>query len=161
MPTKISLVLCFLFVISVNTVSAREEKYFESVRMPKRLLSPAIERPHDERIIAKGGELFKRMCAACHGGRAQGHPEWHKRNAKPGVRPLAPPLDDTGHAWLHSKAALIKQIRGGSKHLGGDMPPRGEKLMDDDVEAIISWFQDKWSDQHYAIWMHIDKAAKE
>ena len=68
-----------------------------------------------------------------------------------------PPLNGSGHAWHHPKQTLHDMIKFGSPvddsgKLTGRMPAWTGKLTDEQIDAIIAWFQSLWSDQVYAIW---------
>ncbi len=47
---------------------------------------------------------------------------------------------------------LQRTIQLGGAPVGGQMPAFGEKLTEEEQLAIIAWFQDKWSDELYALW---------
>jgi mono/diheme cytochrome c family protein len=115
-------------------------------------------RGHDFATVMRGGKLFQENCAQCHGELAQGAPQWQKPDAS-GKYP-APPLDGSGHAWHHPKDALIKTIRDGTVQLGGSMPPWKEKLSDQDIEAIIAWFQARWPEEIYRSWLRMEEQAR-
>jgi len=36
----------------------------------------------------------------------------------------------------------------------------GEKLSDEEMIAVIAWFQSKWSDQIYAAWIQREMASR-
>lgn len=115
-------------------------------------------RGHDFATVMRGGKLFQENCAQCHGQLAQGAPRWQKPDAN-GKYP-APPLDGSGHGWHHPKDALIKTIRDGTVKLGGSMPPWKEKFADQDIEAIIAWFQARWPEEIYQTWRKMDDEAR-
>ncbi len=110
----------------------------------------------DRTRVARGGEIFQEHCAQCHGAQAQGAPDWRRPDAS-GAYP-APPLDGTGHAWHHPSAMLRHVIRNGSPG-GGAMPAWKEKLTDEDIDAVIAWFQSKWPVEVYAAWSEIEQRA--
>lgn len=112
----------------------------------------------DPALLARGEALFKRHCAACHGDRAQGAPNWSKKG--PDGKYPPPPLDGSAHAWHHPYAALQQTIRDGTLRLGGSMPAWRGKLSEADIEAIIAWFQSLWPDEVYRAWADIDRRAR-
>lgn len=114
-----------------------------------------IDRQIDFAAVKRGGELFRQYCAGCHGLNAQGAPNWQQR--RPDGSFPAPPLDGTGHAWHHPKKVLQMTIREGTRKLGGSMPAWGNTLSNEDIDAIIAWFQAKWPDAIYAEWQQRDK----
>jgi mono/diheme cytochrome c family protein len=119
------------------------------------LSGPDIQRRQNPALIRKGQALFQRYCATCHGGRAQGDPNWRHRQAD-GTWP-PPPLNGSGHAWHHAPDKLRAMIRDGiqpGEDGGpvGDMPAWGDRLSDEDIDAVIAWFQSLWPDPVYALW---------
>jgi mono/diheme cytochrome c family protein len=124
---------------------------------PTAATAPAAGRA-DPALVARGGELFRQHCAACHGEKAQGAFNWQK--AGPDGKYPPPPLNGTAHAWHHPMAALKRTIRDGTQRLGGNMPGWRDKLSDADIEAIIFWFQSFWHDELYQAWQHMDQAAQ-
>jgi mono/diheme cytochrome c family protein len=103
-------------------------------------VSPAAV-PHglDATKVARGAEVYRANCAACHGANAEGAPNWQKKG--PDGKYPPPPLDATGHAWHHPKAALVKTIKEGTVKLGGAMPAVAGVLTDSDIEAVLAWIQ--------------------
>ncbi len=110
----------------------------------------SIVRRHDPEQVRQGEAVYRRHCATCHGERAQGAPDWRRRDADGFYPP--PPLDGSGHAWHHPKAFLRERIRNGSPPGEGRMPAWGERLREDEIEAVIEWFQSLWPDPVYAAW---------
>jgi len=120
--------------------------------------SPMPSRRGDFATIVRGGQLFNKNCASCHGNLAQGAPGWQKVGAN-GKYP-APPLDGSGHAWHHPKKGLIRTIKYGTQAMGGSMPAWHTSLGDEDIEAIIQWFQSRWPDEIYRNWQVRDRQAR-
>jgi mono/diheme cytochrome c family protein len=100
--------------------------------------------------FSRGGQLFQKHCAECHGAAAQGAPDWRTRG--PDGRYPAPPLNGTGHAWHHPPAALAKTIRDGTLAIGGSMPSWKDELAEDDIQAIIGWLVSRWPAEAYEAW---------
>lgn len=99
----------------------------------------------DKELIARGGGLFARHCAACHGiGAAGENPRYLKGGGKPGGSYWAPALNGTAHAWHHPPDALFKIIKDGSP--AGDSPMRGwgDKLAGGDIHALLAYLQSLW-----------------
>ncbi len=113
------------------------------------LTGPALERVADPKVIEQGERVFRQHCAQCHGQQAEGHPNWRKPDADGKYPP--PPLNGTGHAWHHPKLWLKQMIQDGSRPQG-NMPAWRDKLTDDEIEAVIAWFQSQWPDRVYAAW---------
>ena len=120
--------------------------------------TPMPRREHDIAQIVRGAAVFKQSCAECHGANGEGAPNWRQRDANDKFPP--PPLTGGGHTWHHPLAALRHTIRNGTLAIGGSMPPWKGKLSNEDIEAVIVWFQSKWPDQAYAAWVDIDQRAR-
>ena len=114
-------------------------------------VTPAFAPTLDAAQVARGREIYQQNCAACHGAKAQGAPNW----ATPGPDGLypPPPHDDTGHTWHHSDRVLYEVIRDGMNDpLRPDSPLRmpawGGKLSDAEIRAVIEYFKSLWSEEH-------------
>lgn len=110
----------------------------------------AAERWFNQEVVDYGAGLFQQNCAACHGVNAEGTKEWKKTDANGNYPP--PPLDGSAHAWHHSIPQLARSIKEGGIKLGGVMPAFGNKLSDQEVLALIAYFQSKWPDEVYQVW---------
>lgn len=113
----------------------------------------AGERWFEPRHADAGRPLYLQHCAACHGDRGQGAPQWQRRN--PDGSTPAPPLNGTGHAWHHPLKALIATIANGQ----GTMPAWGGTLQKAEMLAIIAWFQSQWPGEIYAAWARMNRAG--
>ena len=116
-----------------------------------------VERSFDFAQLTRGGQLFQKNCARCHGIEAQGAANWQQADAD-GKYP--PPLNGSAHAWHHSARILKETIKKGTRYLGGNMPAWEGRLTDRDIEDIIVWFQSKWSDEIYAVWHKKDQDTR-
>ncbi len=112
--------------------------------------STAAERWFNQGVVNHGAQLFQQHCAACHGVNAEATSEWKKPDTNGNYPP--PPLNGSAHAWHHSIPQLARSIKEGSIKLGGVMPPFADKLVDQDVLAVIAYFQSKWPDKVYQAW---------
>ncbi|MBT8435362.1 MAG: cytochrome c [Gammaproteobacteria bacterium] len=110
----------------------------------------ATERWFNQDIVDYGDSLFQQNCAVCHGVNAEGTKEWKKTDANGNYPP--PPLDGSAHAWHHSIAQLARSIKEGGIKLGGVMPAFGDELSNQEVLALIAFFQSKWPDEVYNVW---------
>jgi mono/diheme cytochrome c family protein len=68
-----------------------------------------------------------------------------------------PPLDGTGHAWHHPVSWLKQMILDGSPAGQGKMPAWRGKLSEQEVEAVITWFQSLWPDRVYVAWYEMQQ----
>ena len=110
-----------------------------------------VKRWYTKEMVNQGKPLYQANCAQCHGGFAQGNPDWRKPTDD--GRYLPPPLNGTGHAWHHSLAQTRDVIKNGrGPDVPSDMPAWGSKLSDQEVDAIIAWFQSRWPDEIYQAW---------
>lgn len=119
---------------------------------------PATHRAADPALVARGSEVYRKNCASCHGGVAQGAPNWQSPGADGKYPP--PPLNGSGHAWHHPRAALKMTIRDGTIRLGGSMPAWGDKLPDQDIDAVIAWMQSLWPAEIYQAWLAMDEKSR-
>ncbi|MBW8011187.1 MAG: cytochrome c [Chloroflexi bacterium] len=83
-----------------------------------------------ETLIAFGAQVYSNNCAVCHGENGEGHAS----------TPLAPALNDREHAWHHADGQLQELILEG----GIEMPAFEEILEDQEVVAVIRYFQTWW-----------------
>jgi mono/diheme cytochrome c family protein len=110
----------------------------------------AADRWFNQGVVNYGGVLFQQNCAVCHGANAEGTSDWKKADANGNYPP--PPLDGSAHAWHHAIPQLTRSIKEGGIKLGGVMPAFADKLSDQDILAVIAYFQSKWPDKIYASW---------
>lgn len=122
--------------------------------------APAATAPHglDAKLVARGGEIYKANCAACHGANAEGAPNWSQKGVDGKFPP--PPLDASGHGWHHPKSALVQTIKEGTLKLGGGMPAWKGTLTDDDIEAVVAWIHSRWPEEIYKSWAFMDEKAR-
>ncbi|MBI4755707.1 MAG: c-type cytochrome [Betaproteobacteria bacterium] len=113
--------------------------------------SSGIDR-RDAARVARGGQLYAAHCAACHGANLEGQPDWRRR--LPSGRMPAPPHDDSGHTWHHPDEVLFGITREGlvpgryaPPGYQSDMPAFGAVLSDDDIRAVLSFIQSRWSQE--------------
>ena len=108
------------------------------------------QRWYTQEQVARGGPLFAKFCAECHGARAASTPEWREPDAEGYYPP--PPLNGTAHTWHHQLPLLRRTILEGGVKFGGKMPSFAGKLNAEEIDAIIAWFQSLWPDKIYAAW---------
>lgn len=116
-----------------------------------------LPRNNDPVQVEQGRQVFQQYCAECHGQQGQGAFNWRQLGAD-GKYP-APPLNGSGHAWHHPRAMLAYVIRNGSPGGQGNMPAWGDRLSEQDIAAVITWFQSLWPDEIYAAWYRNDQRA--
>ena len=105
----------------------------------------------DAAQLALGQKLYAQHCAACHGAKLEGQPDWRK--PLPNGRMPAPPHDDSGHTWHHTDRVLFEITRNGlvppnaPKNYESDMPAFAGKLSDDEIRAVLAYVASQWSDE--------------
>lgn len=89
-------------------------------------------------LVAQGREVYMQVCAECHAERGQGYAD----------HPSAPPLDDSGHAWHHPDQQIYGWIVNGKLGVaGGGMPALGDRLTDEEVQAVIAYLHSLWTEE--------------
>jgi mono/diheme cytochrome c family protein len=113
------------------------------------LLGACADRNPDPAQLALGEKLYAQHCAACHGARLEGQPDWQKR--LPNGRFPAPPHDDSGHTWHHGDEILFAITKNGlvppyaPAGYESDMPAFAGKLTDEEIRAVLAWIESHWS----------------
>jgi mono/diheme cytochrome c family protein len=103
----------------------------------------------DPAKVALGAKAYAQHCAACHGAKLEGQPDWRRRH--PNGRLPAPPHDESGHTWHHPDQMLFGITQKGlvppyaPKDYESDMPAFGGKLTDDEVWAILAYIKSHWT----------------
>ncbi len=106
--------------------------------------------PSNATQVARGAAVYSQLCAACHGANLEGQPDWRIR--KTNGRLPAPPHDASGHTWHHPTSMLVEIVRDGMvppnapDGYESDMPAFGKTLSSDDIVAVLSFIQSKWTD---------------
>lgn len=104
--------------------------------------------PGNATQIARGEAIYAQHCAACHGARLEGQPNWRER--KSNGRLPAPPHDASGHTWHHPDAVLFRLVKEGlvpplaPAGYESDMPAYGKVLADDDIRAVLAFIESRW-----------------
>jgi mono/diheme cytochrome c family protein len=99
--------------------------------------------------LALGQRIYAQHCAACHGAKLEGQPNWRQR--LPNGRMPAPPHDESGHTWHHSDRVLFAITRNGlvppyaPPGYESDMPAFGGKLTDDEIRAVLAYIKSHWT----------------
>lgn len=107
--------------------------------------------PYDDpAAVAAGEEIYAEHCAACHGARLEGEPDWRVADAD-GYLP-APPHDETGHTWHHRDALLVQIVTLGSERLIGGgykshMMGFGDVLSPDEILNVLGYIKSTWPDE--------------
>jgi mono/diheme cytochrome c family protein len=104
---------------------------------------------HNQVLVQQGQAIYQSQCARCHGANLEGQPDWRIR--KPNGRLPAPPHDDSGHTWHHPTGMLIEIVKHGlvppnaPEGYESDMPAYEHVLNDEQIVAVLSYIQSRWS----------------
>lgn len=150
-----AVVLSFMLILLVLTACGERPPEPTAAPVP---VDRGAKRSDDPVLLATGQRLFQAHCAQCHGEDAAGAANWRQPGAD--GRYPAPPLNGTGHDWHHPTEVLMHMIRNGSPAGQGNMPAWGGKLSDDEIRAVIAWFQSLWSDPVYAVWYQMQQRSQ-
>jgi mono/diheme cytochrome c family protein len=99
--------------------------------------------PETSDLVMQGAAVYAAHCAGCHGADLKGGTA-----QAPEVQP--PPLETSGHAWLHSDATLVRMVKYGIANCLGDttapaMPLFAEQLDDRSILAVLAFVKSRWS----------------
>lgn len=105
--------------------------------------------PANAQQVAQGAKIYSQHCAACHGAKLEGQPNW--RQKLPNGRMPAPPHDESGHTWHHPDHVLFGMTKEGPRpgkyappgHKS-DMPAFGGALSDDEIWAVLAFIKSHW-----------------
>ncbi|MER1941945.1 cytochrome c [Castellaniella sp. FW104-16D08] len=105
--------------------------------------------PSDQALVTLGRQIYANNCAACHGAKLEGQPDWRMRRAD--GRLPAPPHDVTGHTWHHPDTVLIEIVKNGlvpgktaPPGYVSDMPAYDKLLSDADIAAVLAYIKSSW-----------------
>lgn len=108
--------------------------------------------PGDPEQVARGRFVYDRHCAACHGIRLEGQPNWQSK--LPTGRMPAPPHDASGHTWHHPDGILFGITKYGlvpgkyaPPRYESDMPTFGAQLPDEEIWAVLAYIKSSWPDK--------------
>ena len=100
-------------------------------------------------LVKLGARVYGQHCAACHGARLEGQPNWRRR--LPNGRLPAPPHDESGHTWHHPDDVLFAITKDGlappyaPRDYESDMPAFGGKLSDAEIWAVLAYIKSNWT----------------
>lgn len=103
---------------------------------------------YDPAVLRQGERIYQQSCAACHGAKGEGAPNWQQRNS---VGELPPPShDEEGHTWKHSDAMLYRMVKEGWRNPFNKtdrltMPAFGEQLSPQEIAAVITYLKTLWT----------------
>ncbi len=91
--------------------------------------------------LATGRQIYDANCAACHGIKGEGQPNW--RVPVNGVYP-APPHDSSGHTWHHPDSVLLEVIAKGGSLPNSTMPAYGDILTEEERIDVLEYIKTFW-----------------
>ena len=94
--------------------------------------------------LAVGKQLYDANCAACHGLKGEGQPDW--KVPVGGVYP-APPHDKSGHTWHHPDQVLLEVIARGGSLPNSAMPAYADILSPEESVAVLDYIKTFWGRQ--------------
>ena len=98
--------------------------------------------------IAAGEAIYQTECAACHGRKLEGQPDWRIR--RPDGKLPAPPHDASGHTWHHPPEQLFAMVKHGMVPPNAppgyvsDMPAFAGRLSDDQIRQVLAYIESTW-----------------
>lgn len=97
--------------------------------------------------IDLGRTIYAEQCAACHGSRLRGQPDW--KNQLANGRYPAPPHDPSGHTWHHSDMLLTRIVAEGTAAVVGggyesDMPGFAGVLSEAEIASVLGFIKSTW-----------------
>lgn len=122
--------------------------YFSLRATDRQAAAPHSLRPGDPQVLHVGARIYAQQCAACHGAKGEGQPDWRARGPD-GLLP-APPHDASGHTWHHPDEQLFAITKQGLARLINQpdyrtaMPVYDGVLSDDEIVAVLSWIKAQW-----------------
>lgn len=112
-------------------------------------ISGCGDRAPDRAQLAAGERIYAQHCAACHGAKLEGQPNWRLR--LPSGRMPAPPHDESGHTWHHTDNVLFGITKQGltppyaPSGYESDMPAFAGTLTDDEIRAVLAYIKSHWT----------------
>lgn len=141
MKWRMGLVLVGVGAVGLLAAAAAFRLFFDRDSGP-------VLRPDDARLVAQGQQVYAARCAACHGQRLEGQPNWRSPGAD--GRLPAPPHDASGHTWHHTDDLLFRITKFGVakaaklKDHESSMPAFEGQLSDQEIVAALSWIKAQW-----------------
>jgi mono/diheme cytochrome c family protein len=130
-------------------IATAASSYFHLLKSAPPAVPPTRSlRPEDPQVLRLGAVIYAQQCAACHGVKGEGQPNWRDRGPD-GLLP-APPHDPSGHAWHHPDEQLFAITKYGLAKLIEQpdyrtaMPVYDKVLSDDEIVAALSWIKSQW-----------------
>jgi len=108
--------------------------------------------PGNSEQVTRGKAVYVQHCAACHGARLEGQPNW--REKLPTGRMPGPPHDASGHTWHHPDGVLFGITKYGlvpgkyaPPKYESDMPAFGDRLTDEEIWVVLAYIKSAWPEK--------------
>jgi cytochrome c len=147
MKYKLIILASIILALIIISIQNNENK----IKVPINNINNINNRWFTQDQVDKGNITFQNNCAICHGPKANKIKNWKKTLADGSYPP--PPLNGNAHSWHHPYTQLFRIIKNGGKSYDGKMPAFRDKLSDEEIQNVISYFQNMWSDEKYSIWI--------
>ncbi len=97
-------------------------------------------------LVAKGEGFYKKNCIACHGEKGAGEnpADIYAMDSKGNY--VAPPLNESAHAWHHTDEQLVEIILDGSSR-NPRMIAWKNQISKDDARALVEYIKSLWSER--------------
>ncbi len=122
--------------------------------------------PTDTERVDLGRRLYAAHCAACHGQKLEGQPNWRIRRAN--GRLPAPRHDESGHTWHHPDAVLFDITRHGMvpgrtapADYASDMPAYEQILTDEEIIAVLAYIKSTWPEDIQQLQREVNQNAEQ
>jgi mono/diheme cytochrome c family protein len=125
----------------VTMIAAASLVVVVSVIVAPRLRNAEPAYPESSAMVQQGALVYTSSCAGCHGADLKG-----SVNVQ-GFGP--PPLDASGHAWLHSDTSLFRMVKFGITDCQPgsarvQMPSFSGQLDDRSIHAALAFIKSRW-----------------
>ncbi|MBI5043757.1 MAG: cytochrome c [Nitrospirae bacterium] len=98
------------------------------------------------KLVARGEGLYKKNCIACHGEKGAGEnpADIYAMDSKGNY--VAPPLNESAHAWHHTDEQLVEIILDGSS-INPRMIAWKNQISKDDARTLVEYIKSLWSER--------------
>ncbi|VAW66113.1 Cytochrome c family protein [hydrothermal vent metagenome] len=142
-------IICLLFLTACEKNA--ENNLNEAVLNKSSIEHAIMNRWYKQSQLTLGEKVYRKNCMQCHNENAKGTQAWKQLSPDGNYPP--PPLNGSAHAWHHDLGTLTRSIKNGGVPLGGVMPAFKDKLSEQEIRAVIAYFQSFWSDEVYSSWL--------
>ena len=117
---------------------------------------PPMKNSASPNSLRQGRLVYGQVCAGCHGVDLKGAAnENSNQSALSVLEPPSsppPPLDESGHSWMHTDGELFRIVKYGiancgTTDTGSVMPGFGDEIDDGALEEVIAFVKSQWPDK--------------